>query len=143
MLRIARRAVIMCEPHCGLVPRLIGTDWERHGEALNFVFRWNRFFFEQCVYSALLQDNYCIKFIRLWDHAGVMKRIGRMVGGGRRGQRTAQAAYAMLSPFSRFGNAALGIVVKQPRPEYANRRWGLEKSFRIESGQATSQATRR
>lgn len=143
MLRIARRAVIMIEPHSGLVPRMIGTDWERHGEALNYVFRWNRFFFEQCVFSTLLQGDYSVKFIRLWDHSGVMLRVARALGGGRRGLLAVRAAYGMLAPLSWIGNAALGLVVKHPLPEFAPRCWGLEKQFRIEGGQSASSAVRK
>jgi ubiquinone/menaquinone biosynthesis C-methylase UbiE len=37
MLRVARRAVVVIEPHAGIVSRLFGTRWERHGATVNYV----------------------------------------------------------------------------------------------------------
>jgi SAM-dependent methyltransferase len=40
MLRVARRAVVVIEPHDGLVGRLLGRTWEEHDGVRNYVFRW-------------------------------------------------------------------------------------------------------
>lgn len=113
MLRVARRAVIVIEPHSGFVARLFGTKWERHGTAVNWVFRWNRNIFEQVTHSYLLDTDPGIRVLRLWDHSGAMARIGQMVGGKRLGLTLARALYGCLNALLWWlGNAMIGLVVK-------------------------------
>src|SRR6185436_5595240 len=57
MLRVARIAAIVIEPHSGLVARAIGKTWEVEGDAVNYVFRWNRNILEQTTRSYLLQED--------------------------------------------------------------------------------------
>jgi SAM-dependent methyltransferase len=111
MLRIARTAVIVIEPHDSLVGKLIGTEWERHGEAVNYVFRWNHSMLKQATLSYLLQSDAVVLSRRVWDHNVA---VGRMVK--RLPERwrltAAKGIYGALSPVNRLGNMMVGVVVK-------------------------------
>ncbi len=86
MIRVAKKAVMMIEPHAGIVANLLGMEWEDHGGAVNYVFRWNKLMFEQVVKSYILQLPCYIKPIRLWNHNLVMDKVGKIFGGGQRGK---------------------------------------------------------
>ncbi|MFE6090469.1 class I SAM-dependent methyltransferase [Streptomyces massasporeus] len=111
MLRVARRAVIVIEPHDGLVGRRIGTEWERHGDVVNYVFRWNRSLLDQATRSYLLCKQAIVLPRRMWDHNVV---IGKLVR--RFPQRwrlpVAKAVYQVLRPVNRLGNMMVAVVVK-------------------------------
>lgn len=113
MLRVARRAVIIIEPHTGVVARLAGTTWEDHRGEVNYVFRWHRRRFEDVVKSYLVRSAYHIDTVRLWDHNLVMGRIATAAGGGAMGRRVAQLGYWTLDTLAaRLGNMFIGVVVK-------------------------------
>lgn len=122
MLRVARRAVVVIEPHGGLVARLLGTVWERHeggsddaGKAENYVFRWNTQVFTDVTRSYLLDEAKEVQVIRFWDHNVTIRRVANAVGGGRLGLATAKATYALLDAgLWWIGNALVGIVLKDP-----------------------------
>lgn len=117
MLRVARRAVIVIEPHAGLVAKLIGTTWEKHGDEVNYVFRWNQLLLEEPALSLLLDPTVYITAIRTWDHNLFVGRLIRKIrlGIGRPAVLAAKAFYAALNiPFSRFGNSMIGVVIKTP-----------------------------
>lgn len=111
MLRVARVAVIVIEPHHGLVGRMVGREWEVQDAAINYVFRWNRMMLEQCTRSYLLSRTARIIAIRVWDHN---LAVGKLVGYLPVALRLAAARsiYAALSAFSRVGNMMVGVVVK-------------------------------
>ena len=111
MLRVARVAAIVIEPHHGLVGRLFGREWEVQDEAINFVFRWNRMMLEQCTRSYLLSRNARVICIRVWDHN---LAVGRVVGHLPSALRLvgAKGIYVLLSAFSRIGNMMVGVVLK-------------------------------
>lgn len=114
MLRIAKKAVIVIEPHTGVVARIFGTVWEENQGEVNYVFRWNYFIFQEIANSYLLKSGFSIKFIRLWDHNLVMNKIGRIFGGEKAGLFFVKIAYSILnSVFSGFGNMMIGIVTKE------------------------------
>ncbi len=114
MLRVARRAVVVIEPHAGLIARTFGRVWEEHDAAVNYVFRWRRWMLEDVTRSYLLKGNYTIDVLRLWDKNTVMGRIGRRIGGGA-GLATVKAAYAVLNTAARpLGNMFIGVVIKAP-----------------------------
>ncbi|MCX5695224.1 MAG: methyltransferase domain-containing protein [Candidatus Omnitrophica bacterium] len=114
MLRIARKAVIVIEPHTGVVARIFGTVWEKHYGEVNYVFRWNYFILRQITNSYLLKSDFSIKFIRLWDHNLVMGKIAKIFGGGKAGLFIVKIVYSILnSIFSGFGNMMIGIVIKE------------------------------
>jgi len=114
MLRVARRAVVVVEPHAGMVARLFGRTWEVHGSAVNYVFRWRRLLFEDVTRSYLLKTDYSIEVLRLWDKNTVMGRIGRRIGGAG-GLAVVKSAYALLNTAVRpAGNMFIGAVIKAP-----------------------------
>ncbi len=113
MIRVAKKAVIMIEPHTGIVANLLGTEWENHGGVVNYVFRWNKLIFEQAVKSYILQTPCQIEVIRLWNHNLVMDKVGKICGGGQRGKVVVQVCYFLLDLFARsIGNMAIGLFIK-------------------------------
>jgi ubiquinone/menaquinone biosynthesis C-methylase UbiE len=124
MMRVARRAVAVIEPHQGIVARLIGTVWERHegqdaagriGE--NYVFRWNAQFLTDVARSYLLREAAAVNVIRFWDHNVTIGRVAALAGGGRPGLLAAQATYGLLDgALWWMGNAMVGIVIKNAAP---------------------------
>ena len=114
MIRVARKAVIVLEPHTGWVAKAIGTDWERHGNAVNFVYRWNLESFRQLILSQLLDSPKSIRVIRLWDHNSVIHKITSKFGSGSLGIFIAKSIYACLAPINAFGNNFIGILWKTP-----------------------------
>jgi SAM-dependent methyltransferase len=116
MLRVARRAVIVIEPHAGLVGRIIGTTWEKHDDEVNYVFRWNQLMLEEPARSLLLDSATDIRAIRIWDHCMTVVRLAEKLrlGNGRAAVFAAKCFYAALNiPFSRLGNMMVGVVVKK------------------------------
>lgn len=111
MLRVARVGVIVIEPYRGLVSQLIGREWEVHGEAVNYVFRWDAAMVEQCTRSYLLSREARVIVKRLWDHN---LSVGRAVGHLPMRLRCvgAKAIYAVLSVVSHLGNMMVAVVVK-------------------------------
>jgi SAM-dependent methyltransferase len=141
MLRVARRAVIVIEPHDGIVGRLLGTRWERVGATVNYVFRWNKWLFDSVVRSylllgsktaevvaaapvdprkpyALIEDgkehySYRIDVTQLWDHHAAMQKLAGILGNGRLAFAGVRAAYGFCACFlPGLGNMFIGIVVK-------------------------------
>jgi SAM-dependent methyltransferase len=123
MLRVARRAAIIVEPHSGIIARLFGTVWEQHetGErgggdhAENYVFRWDAHRLRDVTRSYLMKDAVDVTAIRFWDHNVSLRRVADLVGGGRLGLTTVKAAYLALNMgLWWMGNAMVGIVLKNP-----------------------------
>jgi Methyltransferase domain len=122
MLRVARRAVAVIEPHGGIVARMLGTVWEQHegddgtgGSGKNYVFRWNARFFSDVARSYLLDEAKDVNVIRFWDHNVTIRRVADLAGGGRRGLLAARATYGVLDGVVPWmGNAMVGIVTKSP-----------------------------
>ena len=111
MLRVARLAVVVIEPHHGAVGRLLGTTWEQDRGALNYVFRWNRLILEQATHSYLLSSETTVVCRRLWDHALTMSRlVDRFPEHAR--LPVARALYGILDPLRFAGNMMVGVVVK-------------------------------
>jgi len=111
MLRVARTAVIVIEPCDSLVGKIIGTEWEEHGDAVNYVFRWNHSMLEQATRSYLLRKDSIVLSHRVWDHNVV---VGRVVNRLPKRWRlpAAKAIYGTLAPVNSLGNMMVGIVVK-------------------------------
>ena len=120
MLRVARRAVAVIEPHGGIVARMLGTVWERHegddgtgGSGKNYVFRWNARLFSDVARSYLLDEAKDVNVIRFWDHNVTIRRVADLAGGGRRGLLAARTTYGVLDGVLPWmGNAMVGIVTK-------------------------------
>lgn len=125
MLRVARRAVAVIEPHGGIVARMLGTVWEQHegddgagGSGKNYVFRWNARFLADVARSYLLDEAKDVHVIRFWDHNVTIRRVADLAGGGRRGLLAARATYGVLDGVVPWmGNAMVGIVTKSTAPK--------------------------
>jgi ubiquinone/menaquinone biosynthesis C-methylase UbiE len=132
MMRVARRAVAVIEPHGGIVARLFGRVWERHedhypeavaGEAAadrvgeNYVFRWNAQFLTDVARSYLMREVSDVKVIRFWNHQPVVGRVAGLAGNGRLGLAAAHATYGLLDrTLWWMGNNMVGIVIKNATP---------------------------
>jgi SAM-dependent methyltransferase len=117
MLRVARQAAVVIEPYYSLVGRAIGTEWERQGEAVNYVFRWTAPMLEQVSRSFLLSPDAVVVAHRLWDHGGVVGRtVARLPASARLGG--AKAIYGALGPLRRAGNMMVGVVLKPEGPQH-------------------------
>jgi ubiquinone/menaquinone biosynthesis C-methylase UbiE len=113
MLRVAREAVIVIEPHTGLIARLFGTRWEYHDDVVNYVFRWNQLLFEQVCRSYLLSSGAYVKAFRFWHHNVVMYKLRRLFGTGRTGLTIVKGIYLVLDTLlAPLGNMMVGIVIK-------------------------------
>lgn len=115
MLRVARTAAVVIEPHSGLVARAIGRRWEVCGEAVNFVFRWNRNIFEQVTRSYLLREDTEVIVCRFFDHGLVVSRVVERLPRKVR-LLAAKAIYGLLDLVAPMGNNMVGIVLKSPGP---------------------------
>lgn len=113
MLRVARRAVVVIEPHTGVVANLLGREWEHEGDAINYVFRWNHELLEQSTRSVLLQEPCKVRGYRMWNHNIVMLRLARLFGEGAVAHQVVKAAYGILGTALPFlGNYMAGVVIK-------------------------------
>ncbi len=113
MLRIASVGVLFLEPHDALSGNLMGTAWERNGDAVNYVFRWKKKLVEDVANSLLGPNSFTNLSFSFWHHNLVLDKVGRLIGGGKpaifiidRVKRVMDAA------FGRFGNQFCGLVVK-------------------------------
>lgn len=112
MLRVARRAVIVIEPHEGIVARWFGTKIEQEAGHVNFVFRWNRRFFQQVVSSFLVGEPFSVKTLRFWDHSLVMLRLFSWLPGRAAKLSVIRTSYGFLDGILPFlGNMFVGLLV--------------------------------
>jgi SAM-dependent methyltransferase len=111
MLRVARRAAVVLEPYESAVGRLIGTRWEAHGDAVNYVFRWDDHMLSSVAYSYTLRRDLIIVCRRLWDHPLAMNRLVARLPAALR-LSAARAAYGLLTPLGSGGNAMVAVVIK-------------------------------
>jgi len=114
MLRVARKAIIVIEPYNSVVGKMIGTEWEVHDEAVNYVYRWDKKMIEQTVKSYLLKDYGKIRVFRFWDHNVVVGKLARLFGGKLK-LPAAKLIYSALTPISFTGNMCVAVVIKSSR----------------------------
>ena len=113
MLRIASKAIIVLEPHTGIVTNLLGTVWEEQGEARNYVFRWNQDILEQITRSYLLSDTATVKAYQEWEHGDVIRKIAKPFPDSMK-LVVMKAVYGILNIiFPMLGNKVIGIVIKE------------------------------
>jgi ubiquinone/menaquinone biosynthesis C-methylase UbiE len=113
MLRVARRGVIVIEPQQSLVGNLLGTTWEVEGDAINYVFRWNRHIFEQAACSYLQRSDLKIVYRRLLDHPGAVHGLFDKLHVPAWARLTAaKVLYATVGPLNFAGNQMVGVVLK-------------------------------
>lgn len=111
MLRVARVAVVLIEPHHGVIGKLLGHQWEVQRDAVNYVFRWNTMLLEQCTRSYLLSREARVIGTRVWDHGLAISNAVRRLPTSWR-LPVAKAIYSALRPVSPMGNMMVGVVVK-------------------------------
>lgn len=124
MLRVARRAVVVIEPHAGLVARCLGREWERHGDVANYVFRWDRRLLEQSVRSYLLERPCAVEDLRFWDYTVLLFRLNDRLGSLSAAWRIQKLVYRTLNawgPLRALGNMMVAVIVKDPIPERHDR----------------------
>jgi ubiquinone/menaquinone biosynthesis C-methylase UbiE len=118
MLRVAKHAVVVIEPHLGLAGRLLGREWEDHDGSVNYVFRWDRWMVTQITKSYFVQRPLHIEPIRVWDHNEVMGKFAKKLGGGKLGLLWVKTAYFFMNLlFWWLGNMMIAVVVKPPAKE--------------------------
>jgi hypothetical protein len=111
MLCAGRIGVVVIEAHSGLIARAIGTQWEMDGDAVNYVFRWNRSILEQATRSYLLQGD-----APLFDHNLVVNRMVSKLPESQDPITRGQGVYGLLHFAAPMGNMLVGIVLKRSRP---------------------------
>lgn len=115
MLRAARSAVVVIEPHLGLVARLLGQKWEMEGDETNFVFRWRKEMIEQVANSYLRrpQQEYFVQ--RFWDHNVVVGNIVKRIPWQPLRLPAARLIYRSLGLLlPRAGNMLLAVIPLSP-----------------------------
>lgn len=116
MLRVARLAVVVIEPHTGIVSKLFGVKWETDEldpGAVNWVFRWNTDTLTQLTNSLYPIERCKVVPIRVWDHNVILGRVARVFGGKKLGLRIVKILYGILNVFlRRAGNMMVGVVFK-------------------------------
>lgn len=108
MLRVCRRAGVFLEPADSPAGNLIGQKWETNGDAVNYVFRWNRKLLRDLCRSYFASDDFTDLSFTFWHHNPMMSKAGAWLGRGglALGKR-------VLDRFAgRWGNQFCGIIVK-------------------------------
>lgn len=114
MLRVCSVAALFLEPHDSLVGKLIGTKWERNGDAINYVFRWTRQLVEDVASSYLGPDSFENRSVSFWHHNIVFHRLGAKIGGGRIGINAIRVIKTILDALlGRAGNQFCGMVIRR------------------------------
>lgn len=108
MLRISSYGVIFLEPHESLVGKVMGTEWERHDDAVNYVFRWDNLLVTKVVKSFFADDNYKNLSFSCWHHNPIFFKLGKIIG--KKGVGLFKMIMDIL--FSRFGNQFCCIILK-------------------------------
>ena len=111
MLRVAKKAVIVIEPYESLIGNLIGTKWEEHEGAINFVYRWDKKSITKAVNSFLLKDYKLIKVLRFWDHSMMVFKIAGKFPTNMQ-LMVAKIIYGLLLPFNFLGNMMVAVILK-------------------------------
>lgn len=112
MLRVAKRGVVFLEPHDSLVGRMIGTQWEKNGSAINYVFRWDKELVEQITSSYLGPDRFSNLSFSFWHHNLVYAKFPKALG-VTFGLISVKWTKKILDFFMRgLGNQFCGLVLK-------------------------------
>lgn len=113
MLRISRCGVMFLEPHDSPVGRLVGTRWEVHDEARNYVFRWNKKMVGDVASSYIGADSFRNLSFSFWHHNILYSRLARLVGNGKFSIFLIRSIKASLDAlFGRVGNQICGLILK-------------------------------
>lgn len=114
MLRVGAKAAIFLEPHQSLAGKLMGTKWEQNGNAINYVFRWDRRLVHDIASSYLVEKQFVNMSFSFWHHNIVYGKLGRAIRGGKQGIFLIRMVKKILDvPFGRIGNQFCGLIVKK------------------------------
>jgi hypothetical protein len=113
MLRIAKKAVVFLEPHDSLVGRMIGTKWEQNGEAINWVFRWDKELVQQVVSSYFGSDKFKNLSFSFWHHNPVYAKIAQKMGSSLGLFTVKKIKWLLDITIGKFGNQFCGLILKQ------------------------------
>ncbi len=116
MLRVARKGVLIVEPHTGLLTRTLGQEFEQEAPgSKNYVFRWDAQMLRQSTRSYLLEMPVHIEVVRLVHHHAVWQVLHRATGGRTKLMYPLlRGLYTATRPLDPMGNLMCGIVVKHP-----------------------------
>lgn len=113
MLRVASKAVIVIEPHTGMVSKYMGREWEDHDGIINYVFRWNNSILVQTSKSYLLARASYIKCLRFWNHTFAISPFVAFLPKKYK-VKGAKVIYGLLDTIFPFlGNQMIGIIEKK------------------------------
>jgi SAM-dependent methyltransferase len=116
MLRISRRAVIFLEPHDSLVGRFLGTKWETHDEAKNYVFRWRRKLVGDLAASFFASESFRNLSFSFWHHNVVFTKLCKPFGNGGLAICAVRLLKLLLdTTVPGAGNQFCGLVIKDCR----------------------------
>ncbi|MGK2907965.1 MAG: class I SAM-dependent methyltransferase [Desulfuromonadales bacterium] len=113
MLRICRVGCAFLEPHDSLVGRLLGTKWEKNGESVNYVFRWDKKLVNKLICSFVGSDNFTNASFSYWHHNVWYAKVGRVFGGEKLAIQIIKLirnTLGILLPGA--GNQFSGIIIK-------------------------------
>jgi ubiquinone/menaquinone biosynthesis C-methylase UbiE len=112
MLRLAKKGCVFLEPHESLVGRLIGTEWEKNGQAINYVFRWNKNLVDQIAKSYLGGPDYLNLSFSFWHHNPMYAKIPKLFGASI-GLHVVKLVKLILDiTLGRFGNQFSAVILK-------------------------------
>jgi Methyltransferase domain len=114
MLRIASTAVVFLEPHDSLIGKILGTRWEKHDDAVNYVFRWTKKLAQDVASSYLGPDSFVNLSFSFWHHNIVYHRLGKVLGDGISALNIIRLIKFILdTTLGRAGNQFCGMILKR------------------------------
>jgi ubiquinone/menaquinone biosynthesis C-methylase UbiE len=121
MIRVARKAVIVIEPHTGLITKALGQEFEEEEGEINYVFRWDHELLEQATKSQILERPVHVETIRALFHAKVYTTLDRVFRGDQGRILAAMKAFDATAgrALKPIGNSFIGLVVKDPGKPFA------------------------
>ena len=111
-LRVSRVAAMFFEPHDSLVGRLIGTQWERLGDSVNYVFRWRKKLVREITRSYLGHDRFQNGSFSFWYHSDKFPMLLKRLGDGKFAVVCLKLLIAFLTILPVRRNQMCGLVVK-------------------------------
>jgi hypothetical protein len=92
---------------------MIGTQWEKNGSAINYVFRWDKKLVDQVASSFLGPNSFDNLSLSFWHH-NVVYAKARSILGGRFGLMVVRSIkYFFDRLIGRLGNQFCGLVIKR------------------------------
>jgi hypothetical protein len=119
-LRVSRVAAMFFEPHDSFVGRLIGRQWERHDDSVNYVFRWNRKLIPDVARSYLGHDHFRDASFTFWYHQDRFAQALKALGDGRFALHALKLLIGALNLLPLRRNQVCGLIVKPASSEQTN-----------------------